>query len=159
MNILFDSDTTVKSFPSTKGMHPSTCAQRGIFGLGNPHADETALRWVLQQSLTDSSAEGNASTAGGGVVVFGSGTDALAAIGGLIKNNVPSAKISLVIPEIELEELGHNTVINRTHTLCFILYTTKFILSDTAHIFPSYIALHALCRSTNLCTWLCTNAE
>ena len=51
------------------------------------------------------------------MVVFGSGTDALAAIGGLIKNNVPSAKISLVIPEIELEELGHNTVIN--NTLCF----------------------------------------
>ena len=44
------------------------------------------------------------------VVVYGSGLSAIAAISGLIKNNVPPNLITLVIPEEELEELGHPTV-------------------------------------------------
>lgn len=44
------------------------------------------------------------------VVVYGSGLSAIAAVSGLVKNNVPPDLISLVIPEGELEELGHPTV-------------------------------------------------
>lgn len=44
------------------------------------------------------------------VIVYGSGLSAIAAVCGLIKNNVPPDLISLVIPEGELEELGHPTV-------------------------------------------------
>ena len=121
----FPSDTTVRSFPSTKGMHPTTCMERGIFGLGNPRADELALRWVLRHSLGVASAPSDTGRGGGGgppkiggaVVVFGSGIDALAAIGGLIKANVPPTLISLVIPETELEELGHSTVSRTTNTI------------------------------------------
>jgi hypothetical protein len=39
----------------------------------------------------------------GAVVVYGTGIDILAAVGGLIKNNVPPTLISLVIPGTELE--------------------------------------------------------
>jgi hypothetical protein len=94
--------------------------EKGIFGLGCPYADDMALRWVLQHSRDGDSSDANQSSGnsrGGGVVVFGSGMDALAAVGGLIKNNVPSRLISLVISETELEELGHQTVsTHHTHT-------------------------------------------
>lgn len=112
-------DTTVRSFSSIKGKHPSASMEKGIFGLGCPHADEMALRWVLQHSLdgdrsdagqSSGSSSSSGSTRGGAVVVFGSGMDALAAVGCLIKNNVPSRLISLVISDTELEELGHQTV-------------------------------------------------
>lgn len=123
--LFYPADTTVRSFPSTKGMHPTTCMERGIFGLGNPRADELALRWVLRHSLGVASAPSDTGRGGGGgppkiggaVVVFGSGIDALAAIGGLIKANVPPTLISLVIPETELEELGHSTVSLTTNTI------------------------------------------
>jgi hypothetical protein len=107
--------------------------------------DELALRWVLQHSLdADSSdAVSSSKTRAGGVVVFGSGMDALAAVGGLIKNNVPSRLISLVIPETELEELGHQTVSPRsTHSTCklsilsFILFSLIRNLFHTSHNKP-----------------------
>jgi hypothetical protein len=114
--IPFHKDTSIKSFPAVKGMHPTTGMGRGIFGLGNPQSDELALRWVLKHSLGVSSTpkgapEGESSAKiGGAVVVYGSGIDVLAAVGGLIKNNIPPTLISLVIPGTELEELGHGTV-------------------------------------------------
>jgi hypothetical protein len=45
-----------------------------------------------------------------GMVVYGSGLSAIAAVSGLVKNNIPPHLITLVIPEEELEELGHPTV-------------------------------------------------
>ena len=47
---------------------------------------------------------------GGGVVVYGSGLYALTAVTGLIKNKVSPQSISLILPEVELEELGHPKV-------------------------------------------------
>lgn len=44
------------------------------------------------------------------VVVYGSGLSAIAAISGLMKNDVPPNLITLVIPEEELEELSHPSV-------------------------------------------------
>ena len=87
--------------------------EKGIFGLGCPYTDEMALRWVLQHSLEGDGSDTGASTGNprvGAVVVFGSGMDALAAVGGLIKNNVPPRLIFLVIAEAEMEELGHHSV-------------------------------------------------
>jgi hypothetical protein len=99
--------------------------EKGIFGLGCPYADEMALRWVLQHSLDADSGDAvsSSNSRGGGVVVFGSGMDALAAVGGLIKNNVPSRLISLVISETELEELGDQTVRHRSTYSAFELWT------------------------------------
>jgi hypothetical protein len=158
----------------------------GIFGLGNPSGDESALQWVSQRCIQGGSGcdllgvrtrsgtgtrtetgivtgsgrrtgsetrageeEGEGEEKGTGsrrskergtsageremgvtgpggegegggvgevkgresrVVVYGSGLSAIAAISGLIKNNVPPNLITLVIPEKELEELGHPTV-------------------------------------------------
>jgi hypothetical protein len=132
--------------------------EKGIFGLGCPYADELALRWVLQHSLdADSSdAVSSSKTRAGGVVVFGSGMDALAAVGGLIKNNVPSRLISLVISETELEELGHQTVSPRsTHSTCKLSALFFFLSSEvySSHpiINPSRLYYHFY-RSMIQCT-------
>lgn len=91
---------------------------RGIFGLGNPRADELALQWAVRHALDDAdgirarAAGGVLPKVGGAVVVFGSGIDALAAIGGLIKSGIPASLISLATPEIEFKDLGHSTVGN-----------------------------------------------
>jgi hypothetical protein len=80
-------------------MHPATCSERGIFGLGNPFADEVALRWALQHS------DGH----NNGVVVYGTGIDALSAVGSLMTHIAPE-RITLVTPDADLEEMGHETV-------------------------------------------------
>ena len=46
----------------------------------------------------------------GGLVVYGSGLCALTAVTGLMKNKVSPQSISLILPEVELEELGHPKV-------------------------------------------------
>jgi hypothetical protein len=66
-----------------------------------------------EKGVTGPEGEGERGGEGGrksGVVVYGSGLSAIAAISGLIKNNVPTHLLTLIIPEEELEELGHPTV-------------------------------------------------
>jgi hypothetical protein len=89
---------------------------RGIFGLGNPRADGRALQWVLRHISSDSATtNANASAHSGNsvdplVIVYGSGLDALAALGGLLRYSVPASAIVLVMPESEVVEVGHTLV-------------------------------------------------
>jgi hypothetical protein len=99
--LLYITDNTVTLFPATKGMHPATCNERGIFGLGNAYADEVALRWVLRHANSHSN----------GVVVYGSGVDALAAVGNLLKF-IGASRITLVVPEKDFHDIGHQAVRN-----------------------------------------------
>jgi hypothetical protein len=109
-------DNTVRTFPATKGMHPSYLMDRGLFGLGNPRADKRALQWVMRHIPADgimadaiaSAPSGDSS--GSVVVVYGSGLDALAALGGLRRHSVTASSIVLVMPESELVEFGHALV-------------------------------------------------
>ena len=126
-------DNTVKTFPSTKGMHPTLLMDRGIFGLGNPYSDERALRWVLKHCLgaatTDTGLGGSSPVSpqgrnavsqsspvgSGGVVVYGSGIEVLVAAGGLMKHAVPAAMITIVMPDAELDEIGHGMINESVH--------------------------------------------
>jgi hypothetical protein len=114
-------DNTVKTFPATKGMHPTLLMDRGIFGIGNPHADERALRWVLKHCLgvrsdavpSSPSRRGEAafsSTAENGVVVYGSAIDVLVAAGALMQHAVPASLITAVMVEGSLPEIGHGMI-------------------------------------------------
>ena len=58
----------------------------------------------------------------GGVVVYGSGLYALTAVTGLIKNKVSPQLISLILPEVDLEELGHPKV-NPVATVATLSWT------------------------------------
>lgn len=104
----------MRTFPSTRGIHPATCTDRGIFGIGNPKADELALQWALSHVPTGADGVKVVGEVGQkmgcAVVIFGTGIDALAAVGGLIRGGVPASLIILVTPEIELKGLGHSSV-------------------------------------------------
>lgn len=81
-------------------MHPSTCAEKGIFCLGSQTTDSSALRWVQEKGTTRNSA----------VVICGTGLNALVAAGNLMHNGVHADRISLVINEDAIEEIGHELV-------------------------------------------------
>ena len=72
------------------------------------------MQWALSHSLT--SVDGvkavgeGCQKVGCAVLVFGTGIDALAAVGGLIRGGIPASLITLATPEIELKGLGHSSV-------------------------------------------------
>ena len=73
----------------------------------------------------------------GGVVVYGSGLYALTAVTGLIKNKVSPQLISLILPEVELEELGHPKV-NPVATLSLTHIILNRIALVTIYKLPNF---------------------
>ena len=122
-------DNTVKTFPASKGLHPTLLMDRGIFGLGNPSADERALKWVFKHCLgvaADGAAVPVSPTRrgsdrsqqpyeGGGVVIYGHGIDVLVAAGALMKHAVPAVMITVVMPDAALAEIGHGMINESIH--------------------------------------------
>jgi hypothetical protein len=92
---------------------------RGVFGLGNPRVDERALQWVMKHLPAQAQADTMSSKSTSShnrlpteplIVVYGSGLDALAAVGSLLRHSVHATSLALVMPETELPEIGHVTV-------------------------------------------------
>ena len=77
-------------------MQPQLCANRGIFGIGNPKADDAALKWIRGHS--------------GQIVVAGSGIDAYSTIGRLLKFGINPDRLHFVITNSVLPSLANPTV-------------------------------------------------
>jgi hypothetical protein len=89
-------DNATRSIPETKLLHPLTCLKKGIFNIGNESIDEAAMKWV--------------SNATGPVVVYGSVLEVLNASGALLAQGIPANKLTLVLSEDELPEIGHTVI-------------------------------------------------
>jgi len=68
-------------------MHPSRCADSGIFSLGSPSLDRHAMEYIMKRYpvRTDD------------VIICGSGISALAAISSLINMGIASNRITLLV--------------------------------------------------------------
>jgi len=89
-------DTSSKKFPATAGLHPVLCAARGIFGLGDAFADDSALRWVKKQDKAKAA-----------VVVYGSGLTVLGVVGSLLNQGIVTRRITVVISDESIPEIAH----------------------------------------------------
>lgn len=86
-------DNSTNKIHSLIGVHPLTCASKGVFGIGNPSADEAALEW--------------SNTVSGNIVIYGTGIDALAAAGSLLNEGIDPSRISLIFKEDTIADIGH----------------------------------------------------
>ena len=77
-------------------MHPAKCADAGIFGLGNPVADQEARRFIHKRYPGRSE----------DVVVSGSGVQAFTAVEQLLSMGIAPARITVVVPEEEGKVAG-----------------------------------------------------
>lgn len=93
-------DNSVKRFPGTKGLHPSTCLEKGVFGLGTKLADSLALQWVLDRN----------GPANRSVIVCGLAIDCLVAAGNLLKFGVDADRLTLIIQEDQIDDFAHPNV-------------------------------------------------
>lgn len=93
-------DCSTKRFPTTSGTHPSHCAFRGMFGLGDAASDAAALTWVKQQSRDRQK-----------VIVYGCDLDAIATVGQLLQQGVDALRITVVISSSKIEEICHPFVV------------------------------------------------
>lgn len=95
-------DLSYKSFEETSTLHPMKASLRGIFGLGNPVADRSAIDWVIKHQSD------NANSA---LVIYGSSLEAWNAVGKLINMDlIDTARINWIIPDIDLPELGDDLI-------------------------------------------------
>jgi len=78
-------DLSFRKFPSTYSLHPTLCAERGIFGLGNPKADYIAVKWLKAQPRNPQ------------IVVYGSVFQGLNAVGRLLKYGIDPSLITIVL--------------------------------------------------------------
>jgi hypothetical protein len=86
-------DNSTNKIHSLVGVHPLTCASKGVFGIGNPSADKACLEW--------------SNTVSGNIVIYGSGINALAAAGSLLNEGIDPSRISLIFKEDNLVDIGH----------------------------------------------------
>lgn len=115
-------DNCTRKLPTVSGVHPLTCARRGIFGIGNPRVDEAALEWARKcQNLRSN-----------GIVVYGrSGLDAYAAVGNLLKHGIEASRIALVMEEdLELSANSISSAIVQAVKDCGVQLLLKYSLVD-----------------------------
>ena len=82
------SDITMRKFPATQHLHPTVCAERGVFCLGNPTVDLLALNFVQQQKHHNRTRNGSDT-----IIVSGDGMKALCVLGRLEAQGVDPGRI------------------------------------------------------------------
>lgn len=84
-------DGGIKAIPSLRQMHPSRCADSGIFSLGSPSLDRRAMEYIMKRYpvRTDD------------VIISGTGIAAYAAISSLINMGIASNRITLLVKSEE----------------------------------------------------------
>lgn len=75
-------DCSFRRFPQSASFHPAVCAERGIFGLGNPQADYRAISWIKKKQSDFSK-----------IVVYGKGITGLNTVGRLLNYGIQSSRI------------------------------------------------------------------
>lgn len=98
-------DTTYKQLPRTQLFHPSTLRNKGIFCLGNYHADELALLHIISQGNNPTNSSNSDK-----IVIYGEGIRALCIIGRLEEFGIDLQRIIWVtsndiIPDTECSEV------------------------------------------------------
>lgn len=70
-------------------MHPSKCADCGIFELGNPTADFLAVKWLRKRYTPKVEI----------IVIYGSTIKALTAVQRLVRAGIPCNRLMAVLPD------------------------------------------------------------
>mmetsp|Transcript_25436 Transcript_25436/g.42865 ORF Transcript_25436/g.42865 Transcript_25436/m.42865 type:complete len:1363 (+) Transcript_25436:41-4129(+) len=100
-------DMSIRKFPATAQLHPTVCAERGVFCMGNYAIDKMALNFIEQQLV--SCRNKNKSDV---IVVAGNGTQALCVLGRLEVYGVDPSRIVWVrtrdtaTSEVEHDEIN-----------------------------------------------------
>jgi len=90
-------DCSTKKFPTTAGTHPSHCAFRGMFGLGDAASDAAALTWVRRQTSDRLQ-----------VIVYGHDLETVGAVGALLHKGVDPSRITAVISSApKIADIAH----------------------------------------------------
>lgn len=95
-------DNTTKNLPRLTGLHPVQCAEKGIFGMGNPQMDEAALEFITQRGTLSADSEL--------IVVYGTGWKALCILGMLELHEVKRSRIVWVTSEARISDVENEEV-------------------------------------------------
>lgn len=85
-------DISYKQFPSTKSYHPIELRKRGIFALGNHHADEFAYNHLIQQGENPTN-----TSKSNKIIVYGNGMRALCLLGRLEEYGVDLTRVVWIL--------------------------------------------------------------
>ena len=110
-------------------MHPRSCAEYGLFGLGCTEIDAAALRWLKRKSRPETGVEHD------DVVVYGCGLEALTAISGLVNSGVDASRITWIVPRKVATELGNDVVradINELYIYVYVCLSRVYRVSVSA---------------------------
>jgi hypothetical protein len=108
-------DATSRRIPELKGAHPTKLALKGVHSLGTVSADRLALDWVQGKNTRQTDAQGNPQgptpRERERVIMYGSGVDGWAAIGGLLEQGVPAESITWLVDGTDGPgELGYEAI-------------------------------------------------
>lgn len=103
-------DTSARRIPALQGVHPSKCADAGIFSLGNPAADLLAINWVRKRAQNRNEP----------IIICGAALKVLTAAESLLRAGIDPNKIVCLIHELEENIEGCQELTVRNHLSRFL---------------------------------------